>query len=282
MRLKMAGLDVTIAVAQMDCMVGQLEPNLAKIAEFSTLAKRLGAELVIFPECATTGYFIGEGIKVLADGPDGPVARRLGEIASQNQITLICGLFTQENGVFRNSQKVFAPDGELLATYHKAHLFAVERTMYQAGDEPMVVDTPVGRLGLTICYDLIFPEYVRKLVDLGADMIVNSTDWINDPYQRDVWGWNAERIQGLASTRALENVLPLAMACRTGREHAAPGVAFDSTGPSCVVSPSGKFLARLDVGEGIVVGRIDISAEEMNRWTGIATYRIDRRPDLYR
>ena len=278
----MAGLDVTIAVAQMDCVVGQLEPNLAKIAEFSILAKRLGAELVIFPECATTGYFIGDAIEDLADGPEGPVARRLAEVARQNRITLICGLFTQENGVFRNSQKVFAPDGELLATYHKAHLFAVERTMYKAGDQPMVVDTPVGRLGLTICYDLIFPEYVRKLVDLGADMIVNSTDWINDPYQRDVWGWNTERIQGLASTRALENVLPLAMACRTGREHAAPEVAFDSTGPSCVVSPSGKFLARLDVGEGIAVGRINIPAEEMDRWTGIATYRADRRPDLYR
>lgn len=278
----MAGLDVTIGVAQMDCVLGQLEPNLAKIAEFASLAKRLGAQLVIFPECATTGYFIGEAIKDLADAPEGPAARRLGDIARENGVTLICGLYTQENGVFRNSQKVFAPDGELLATYHKAHLFAVERTMYKAGDEPMVVDTPVGRLGLTICYDLIFPEYVRKLVDLGADLIVNSTDWITDPYQRDVWGWNAERIQGLASTRALENVLPLAMACRTGREHAAPDVAFDSTGPSCVISPSGKFLARLDVGEGIAVGHINIPAEEMDRWTGIATYRVDRRPDLYR
>jgi predicted amidohydrolase len=146
----------------------------------------------------------------------------------------------------------------------------------------MVVETPLGRLGLTICYNLIFPHYVRKLVEMGADFIVNSTDWINDPYQRDVWGWNAERIAGLASTRALENVIPLAMACRTGRESAAPGLAFDSTGPSCVVSPSGKFIARLDAGEGVVVGRIDIAAEEMDRWTSIATYRIDRRPDLYR
>lgn len=266
----------------MDCVVGDNEANLAKIADFTALAKRLGAGLVIFPECATTGYFIGDAIKILADGPDGPTAGRLGEIASENGVTLVCGLFTQENGVFRNSQKVFAPDGELLATYHKAHLFAVERTMYKAGDQPMVVDTPVGRLGLTICYDLIFPEYVRKLVDLGADIIVNSTDWINDPYQRDVWGWNAERIQSLASTRALENVLPLAMACRTGREVAAPDIAFDSTGPSCVISPSGKFLARMDVGEGLVVGRIDIPAAEMDRWTGIASYRIDRRPDLYR
>lgn len=278
----MPGIKASIAVAQMDCVVGETEPNLNKIAHYASLAKGLGAELVIFPECAATGYFVGDRISALADMPDGPIARRLGDIARQNGLSLICGLYTQENGIVRNSQKVFSPGGALLATYHKAHLFASERTVYKAGDEPMVVDTPIGRLGLTICYDLIFPHYIRKLVEMGADIIVNSTDWINDPYQRDVWGWNSERVQGLASTRALENVIPLAMACRTGREHATPELAFDSTGPSCVVSPSGKFIARLDCGEGIVLGRIDIPAAELERWTDIATYRIDRRPDLYR
>jgi predicted amidohydrolase len=278
----MADLKFNIAVAQMDCTVGQTEPNLNKIADFTALAKRLGAELVIFPECATTGYFIGDKIGELADKPDGPVAARLGDIARKNSINLVCGLFTQENGVYRNSQKVFSPKGELLATYHKAHLFAVERTMYSAGDQPMVVDTSIGRIGLTICYDLIFPHYVRKLIEMGADIVINSTDWINDPYQRDVWGWTEERIRGLASTRALENVVPVAMACRTGHETAGPNLAFDSMGPSCVISPSGKFLARLDIGEGIAIGKVDIKKADMDRWTGIATYREDRRPDLYR
>ncbi len=261
----MASLDFTIAVAQMDCVVGETEPNLNKIGHFAALAKRLGAGLAIFPECATTGYFVGDKLAALADGRDGPVGRRLGDIARQNAIDLVCGLYTQENGVFRNSQKVFSAKGALLATYHKAHLFAVERTMYSAGDAPVVVETAVGRLGLTICYDLIFPEYVRRIVELGADIVVNSTDWINE-----------------ASTRALENVVPLAMACRTGRESAGPNLAFDSMGPSCVISPSGKFLARLDVGEGIAIGRVDFAAAELDRWTGIASYRKDRRPDLYR
>jgi predicted amidohydrolase len=278
----MGNLKFTIAVAQMDCVVGEHEANLNKIEHFAGLAKRLGADLVIFPECATTGYFVGDKLKELADGPGGPVAARLSDIARQNSINLVCGLFTQENGVFRNSQKVFSPQGELLATYHKAHLFLVERTMYAAGDAPMVVDTSIGRLGLTICYDLIFPEYARKLVELGADIIINSTDWINDPYQRDVWGWTEERIRGLASTRALENVIPVAMACRTGHEAAGANMAFDSMGPSCVISPSGKFLARLDIGEGIAIGKVDIAKSEMDRWTSIATYRKDRRPDLYR
>jgi predicted amidohydrolase len=278
----MQGLERTIAVVQMDCAIGNVAANLKKISRYTHLARDLGAELVVFPECATTGYFVGDALATLADRPEGSVTRQLGEIAREHGIHLACGLYTQENGVFRNSQKLFSPAGKLLGTYHKAHLFAAERTLYRPGDQAMVVETAIGRLGMTICYDLIFPEYVRKLVELGADIVINSTDWINDPYQRDVWGWTEERIQGLASTRALENVVPLAMACRTGHETAGPNLAFDSMGPSCVVSPSGKFIARLDRGEGIVIGKIAIAAVDMERWTSIATYRADRRPDLYR
>ena len=62
-------------------------------------------------------------------------------------------------------------------------------------------------------------------------------------------------MQSLASTRALENVLPLAMACRVGHETAGPNLAFDSMGPSCVISQPGKFIARLDRGEGLAVGQ---------------------------
>ena len=154
--------------------------------------------------------------------------------------------------------------------------------MYSAGDEPMVVETSIGRLGLTICYDLIFPGYIRKLVELGADIIVNGTDWINDPYQRDVWGWEGERIVGLVSTRALENVTVLAMANRVGHETAGPGLAFDSFGHSSIAGHSGKIEASLTAGEGVAFARINESAADLERWRGIATYRGDRRPALYR
>jgi predicted amidohydrolase len=145
----------------------------------------------------------------------------------------------------------------------------------------VVVDTDLGKLGMTICYDLIFPDYVRHLIDLGADIIINSTNWINDVYQRDVWGWGPERTQGLVSTRALENVAFVAMSCRVGHEVAGPDLAFDSFGPSCVVSPSGKILARILDGEGLAVAHVDIPEAEIERWRGIATYRGDRRPELY-
>lgn len=278
----MSDIRATIAVAQMDCALADLDANLNKIDAFAGLAKTLGADVVIFPECATTGTFIGERIDDLADEPDGPATRRLGGIAKARSITLVCGLYTRENGLLHNSQKVFGPDGALLATYHKLHLFSSERVVCTPGSQPVVVQTPIGKLGLTICYDLVFPGLVGQLIEMGADFIVNSTNWINDREQRDVWGWNAERVEGLASTRALENVVPLAMACRTGREYAAPDMPFDSIGLSCVLSPSGKSLARMNCGEGLAVGRIDIPAKELDGWTRIATYRDDRRPALYR
>jgi predicted amidohydrolase len=277
----MTDIKLTIAAAQMDCVVGETEPNLEKIRQFAKSAALSGADLVIFPECAPTGYFVGDKIGALAGRPDGPTSQALGGIAKEAGLYLACGLYTQDEESICNSQQLFAPDGRCLATYHKAHLFAAERHVYRAGNTPVVVETELGTLGMTICYDLIFPDYVRHLIQKGADIIINSTNWINDVYQRDVWGWGPERVQGLASTRALENVAFLAMACRTGHEVAAPGVEFDSFGPSCVVSPSGKFLARLLEGEGLAIGRVDIPGAELERWRGIATYRGDRRPELY-
>src|SRR6185503_15949818 len=131
---------VNIAVVQMDCVVGEITPNLNKIRHFAGLAANLGADIAIYPECCTTGY------------------------------------------------------------------------------QPVVADTKLGKIGMTICYDLIFPEYLRRPIEMGADFIINSTDWIHDGYQRDFWGFNGERIRGLVSTRALENGIVFAMANRVGHE----------------------------------------------------------------
>jgi 5-aminopentanamidase len=273
---------LTIAVVQMDCVVGETAPNLNKIRHFAGLAANLGADLAIFPECCTTGYFVGDRVSALAEPDDGATAKELGDVARSGKLHLAVGMFTKDGNAICNSQLLFAPDGRRLATYHKAHLFASEREFCRPGDRPVVVDTAVGKIGMTICYDLIFPEYLRRLVEMGADFVINSTDWINDPYQRDVWGWNGERILGLVSTRALENGAFFAMANRIGHEIAAPGLEFDSFGHSCIASPSGRILASLSSGEGVAVAKLDIPDTELERWTSIATYRRDRRPELYR
>jgi predicted amidohydrolase len=159
---------VNIAVAQMDCVVGETTPNLNKIRHFAGLAANLGADIAIFPECCTTGYFIGDKLSTLAEPEDGATAKELGDIASSSKLHLAVGMFTKDGNAVRNSQLLFAPDGKRLATYHKAHLFASEREFCRPGDQPVVADTKLGKIGMTICYDLIFPEYLRRPIEMGA------------------------------------------------------------------------------------------------------------------
>ena len=276
----MSGVAWTLAVVQMDCATGEPEKNLETIARFAQAAAAQGADLAVFPELATTGYFVGDRLGDLAEPPDGPTAGRLGDIARENRLTVAVGAFTRRDDGIYNSQYLFGPDGRCLAVYDKAHLFASERETFRAGDAVRVVDTALGRVGMTVCYDFIFADYVRRLSDLGADLIVNSTNWIADAYQRETWGWSGPVTQGLAATRALENGTFVAMANRVGVEELAPGLSFTSLGHSCIAGPSGKILAALTEGEGLAVARIDIAQEDLDRWRAIATYRADRRPEL--
>jgi predicted amidohydrolase len=268
---------VTLAVVQMDCILGEVESNLARIAHFSRAATELGANLVVFPECATTGYFVADRLRELAEPPDGPSSRRLSEIARTNRIHLAVGIIVAEHGYYYDAQTLHGPNGQLLGLYKKAHLFSTEKQQFVAGDSPLVIGTPIGRIGMTICYDLIFPEYIRRIVDLGADIVINSTDWITNSYQSSVWGWSGKITQSLAATRALENGVFLGMANRVGRE-----ADFESLGWSCIAAPSGKLIGGLTDGPGIVVAQFDLQSEELAKWRSIATYRQDRRPELYR
>ena len=278
----MSGVAWTLAVVQMDCATGEPERNLATIARFARAAAAQQADLAVFPECATTGYFLGDRLTEMAEPPDGPAARRLGEIAQENALTMAVGAYTQRDGDVYDSQLLFGPDGSCLAVYDKAHLFAGERENCRAGERACVVETALGRVAMTVCYDFMFADYVRRLADLGADLIVNSTNWIADAYQRETWGWTGPVTQGLAATRALENGAFVAMANRVGREEAAPGLSFTSLGHSCIAGPSGRILAALTEGEGLAVARVRIAQEDLDRWRAIATYRQDRRPELVR
>lgn len=265
-----------IAVVQMDCVLGEVAPNLEKIGRFARTAAELGAELAVFPECATTGYFVADKLAALAEPVDGPTAQALADIARESGLCLAVGVVTAEEGAHFDSQLLFSREGALLGAYRKVHLFSAEKDCYRPGHAPLVVETPLGRVGMTVCYDLIFAEYVRRLIELGADLVINSTNWITDSYHREVWGWSGPTTQSLAVTRALENVTVVAMANRVGHE-----MDFDSLGHSCIIAPSGKILASVPEGEGLAVADVRFAPEDIAKWRGLATYRQDRRPEVY-
>jgi len=138
------------------------------------------------------------------------------------------------------------------------------------------VKTELGTLGLTICMDLLFPEYIRGLVLSGAEYILNSTDRLRyGPI--DHWQWHYQQPRALVTVRALENTVCLAMACQWGTEGE-----FSKFGYSCIVSPSGRILAGVEEGEGVAVH--DLSIGGVEQWRSTATYLEDRKDhiDLYR
>lgn len=269
-------MDVRVAVAQMDCVLGDVPANLARIETLATRAARdEGAQLVILPECATTGYFVGDRARDLATTADGPVVRRLAALADELGIHLAVGLIEADGPDLYDCLALLAPAEGLRAMYRKVHLFAGERAMFQAGDRACLVDTPFGRLGLTVCYDLLFPEYVRALALAGARIIVNGTNWITDPWQVGM-GWSGDAVRALARTRALENGVHVAMAARVGQEGA-----FTSIGHSTIASPSGAILATLGDSQAVGVAQVTDPTPDLDRWRGYATYLADRRPGLY-
>jgi predicted amidohydrolase len=268
---------VSIAVGQMHCVPGDVAANLTRIETIVKAAAAEGAKLIVLPETATSGYFIADRLSALAEPVDGPTARALGALARSCRIHLAVGAPIADHGSFFDAQLLFGPDGGLLAQYRKAHLFAAERQWFKAGDTPVVVETELGRIGMTVCYDLIFPAYVARLAELGAELVINSTNWITDDWQRQAWGWSGPVVQALAATRALENGIWLAMADAVG-----PEGGFDSLGHSCIAAPSGRIVASLGEAQGFALAQIVHSSPDLDRWRAIATYRADRRPELYR
>ncbi len=260
----------------MNSVAGAVEQNRRKAISLVRAAAEQGAQVVIIPETFTTGYDIEDQLPLVAEPVPGPTSDHLAEEASSLGIYIYGSLIERAGDQYHNTGIFLSPRGEILARYRKVHLFADERRLFTPGSEAAVVTTPLGTFGLTICMDLLFPEYVRGLVLSGAEYILNSTDWLRwGPL--DQWAWCAEQPRALARIRALENTVGLAMACQWGAEGE-----FTKFGYSCIVSPSGRVLAGIEEGEGVIAH--DLSMDDVASWRQIATYLADRKDhlDLYR
>jgi predicted amidohydrolase len=264
----------TIALVQMDCVAGDAAANLQRIEANAVQAADRGAQLVLFPECATTGYFVGDRIASLAESIPGPSSEQLARLARSLGVHLLIGMIERAGDKYYDDAILFTPDGAC-HVYRKAHLFGPERAIFTPGDRPVVVETALGRLGLTVCYDLMFPEFIRALVLSGAEVILNVTDWITDTWQSTV-GWGGDTVASLVRIRALENGVHVAMADRAGVEGG-----WRSLGYSTVAAPTGRVLASLGADEGMATATIDLASSDFARWSQVATYVNDRRPELY-
>jgi nitrilase len=257
----------------------------ADVATNLALADRLlgdaaddGCILAVLPENFALMPTRGRDKAGHAEQPgDGPIQDFLSDTAERHRIWIVAGsipLVSPEAGRVHGACPVFNSDGENLGTYLKIHLFDVDladsqqsyresRSMYP-GDMPVAIDTPVGRLGVTICYDLRFPELYRRLVDDGASLFSVPAAF-TEVTGRAHW-------HTLLRARAIENLAYVVAAGQYG-EHPDKRSTY---GHSLIVDPWGHILAELPAGNGHIAADIDLEQQKKlrNEFPALANRRL--------
>ncbi len=263
-----------VAVAQIEPRLGEKERNLeACLARMEETAAR-GAELLVLPECAIPGYMFDSAEEALAFAEEipGPSTEILEQACRRLGLHVVCGLLERDGDTLRNAAVLVGPDG-LIGTYRKTHLpfLGVDRFAVP-GDELSVYETPLGRVGVEICYDLRFPEVTRALALGGADIVAHPT---NFPMAAKV------QTELITVARAAENRIYLLTANRVGKERWG-----EFCGWSQIVDPYGKRLAEAgETEEILLVAEIDVEKARDKDYVVPGEYELylfgHRRPELY-
>lgn len=231
--------------------------NLDTAARLLRDAAKVGAQLVALPE-----YFCFMGatdvakLHIAEEAGAGPIQKFLSVQARSFGVWLIGGtvpIRTADPGYARNACCVYAPDGTLAARYDKMHLFHFdsgrerydEAAVLEAGPEPVVVQAGALRVGLSVCYDLRFPELYRAMMSPPCDVLSVPAAF--------TWTTGRAHWELLLRARAVENQCYVIAAAQGGHHENGR----HTWGHSMVVDPWGEVLAQLPEGEGVVVGDVD-------------------------
>ncbi len=268
---------IKIAAVQMAPKLMGNEANLKAILSAVREAAINQARLVVFPECSLTGYMFCSREEALpfAETLPGPSTEKLNSLCRELGVYVIFGLLEREDDRLFNAAALVGPQG-FIAGYRKNHLpfLGIDRFV-DTGDRPFQVHkTPIGNIGIYICYDIVFPESSRVMTLMGADILALPT---NFPQVR------RETLSTYVVTaRAIENRVHVVSADRIGTER---GYSF--AGLSKIVSASGKILGLASPDkEEIIYGEVSLdSARQKHHIIIPGEYEIDyiadRRPELY-
>jgi N-carbamoylputrescine amidase len=255
-----------------------IEAAFATIDKLVTEARDQGVRLLVLPEATLGGYLAS--LDGLAEGPpaldlDGPEIRRLAALAGDMVVT--AGLCEQGSDTVYNSAVCVTGDG-VLGVHRKVHQPLRESASYGAGDRFAAFDTPIGRLGMMICYDKAFPEAGRALALAGAEIVTCLSAWPGsrtDPapdLRDDRW---KRRFDLFDLAGALHNQVVWVSANQTGGFGTLRFV-----GSAKIVDPGGEILDETGVGEGVAVAELDVPAA-LERARRVMGHLRDRRPEAY-
>ncbi len=264
-----------VAAVQMDVKILDTERNLSTILSRFKEAAQAGARLVVFPECALTGYCFSSRSEALeaAETVPGPATEKIRAVAKKVGATAIVGMLERMGDQLYNAAAVITPEGTL-GTHRKVHLLHLGVDRFDdPGDTPFpVFETPYAKVGINICFDCSFPESGRVVKLKHAQVLAIPTNW---PVGSDSW-------QHTPIVRATENHLYVVAADRVGEERG-----FRFVGHSQIVHFTGEVLAEAgETEETILYGEIDPMAADDNRVVRVSgEYEFDRlaarRPEMY-
>jgi predicted amidohydrolase len=271
------GALVTVACAQLAPVIGDAIESLARIDTAIRDAAGLGAQIVVLPELANCGYMFADAdeLRAAAQTLDGPYVNYLAGMAFELGIVIASGFAERTaEGELYNSAVIIDRSG-ILASYRKAHLWNTEKMCgFLAGSGyPPVVDTDHGRLGLMICYDLEFPEWVRRVAVNGAELLCAPVNWPR--YLRPDNERPGEIIHVQSGAGA--NRMHIAVADRVGEERGQ-----DWLGGTVIVDADGYPVTPIQLGKTyIALATIDLALARDKTISPRNDVHADRRPELY-
>jgi len=259
-------MKISLALAQLDLKRGDPENNFLKAQEAVLQSSKQGAEIVLLPELWASGFDLEHAREYASSLNEGWFAQ-MRSLAVDFGIGVGGSMIEEDQGDFYNSFVLYDKTGDLLGSYRKIHLFQKlqEHIHFKGGKKVVVVDSPWGKIGLAICYDLRFPEIFRTCVVEGAELILLVAEWP----RRRIEHWKI-----LLQARAIENQCFIAAVNKAGISQ---GAALG--GNSAVVNPMGEFLVLGGENEELLQAAFDLDeVQKIREWMPVFD---DRRPGVY-
>jgi len=249
---------------------GDKDKNFKKVL---SAVKDADSDLLVFPEFFATGYqFVSkdEVAELSEQIPEGYTTKLLSELSRQKGFYIVAGLPEKDGDRFFNSAVLTGPNG-FIGVYRKTHLFFEEKLFFSPGDTGFKVwDTEIGRIGIMICFDWFFPESMRTLALMGADIVAHPANLVL-PY-----------CPSAMPIRCLENRIYAITANRIGKENRKEGQSLRFIGQSLICSPEGRILIRASEGdEVLLITDIEPELARNKSLTSLNNIFDDMRPDMY-
>jgi 5-aminopentanamidase len=268
---------IRVACHQLAPVLGDLEGNRRRALAAIDAAAAAGARIVVLPELAASGYAFRDAAEArsLAEPADGPTLAGWADRAREGDLVVVGGFAELgDDGLLYNSAALVDPTG-VRGVYRKVHLWDRESLVFTpGGGPPLVLDTAQGRIGVMVCYDLEFPEWVRSAALRGAELLCVPTNWPREPRPDGERPMEVLRAMVAAST----NRMAVAVCDRCGAERG-----IDWVAGTAIAGADGWLLAGppAEAEPALLLADVDLAASRDKSIGPRNDALADRRPALY-